>query len=755
MSAKPLHPGRHIDRWIALGFSLLAVLAASLSIPCSLWEWDEVLFARALHEYDVAAHIPQPPGFPLYIGTARLFRLFFPDDTLSLSLTSVLFAAVLGAGLYASFRFIFRDRAAAAAAAFLTLMSPAVLIHAGAPRSDVPGMAVGLGALALALQGSRSARSLVASGAAAGLAFGLRVTVLPAVGPVLLASMFIQVRRGRWKPAASGLLLAALFAALCYAPAVLKTGIPRYAKALKSHAEYAVATDSIAAENENRSITRRTDRFFYDPWGGRDKARIVLGLALAGLALAALKDRRALGWLALSFFPVLVFSVLFTTPLAGPLYSLPFLPLFTGLAAFALVRGAHLLASAVRRPDLAASGMASVLVLGLLSAGWTWPVMAMRRAEASPPAQACQTIQERAGGERTRIWFEPLFSPHVHYAFPGWNLRPCDGASFPLHNLLELPAEPEKEYALSSKPLLGKTCSRFAWSSKRYSRRLGRLGLGRYLEAYTLDLNEVRDILWLDGWREIETDGLLSWRRMERRARVALLASSGEMTLRFRAAAAAGAMDGAPGATVVLSLDGREVDRFVNDGAPEERVLAVRNDRQAPWRVLTVEVRRSIPSEPGGSSAEKSEESLRCFGIEWVPEEGPLRRRVGYATNLKEGWHEAEPDWIWTDERAVLTLPAMRWDGRLDLVLRTAKVPSGERGRISITLNGRPIDSFRSPAGVFSKGYDIPASLHGGKTTELELRIDKTVTKEDGRNLGICVFYLSWVPSGAETVPRS
>ncbi|MBM3296675.1 MAG: hypothetical protein FJY83_03645, partial [Candidatus Aminicenantes bacterium] len=646
MSVKPLHPERHIDRWIALGFSLLAVLAASLSIPCSLWEWDEVLFAGALHDYDVAAHLPHPPGFPVYVGTARLFRLLIPDDVLSLSLTSVLFAAVLGAGLYASFRFIFRDRAAAAAAAFLTLMSPAVLIHAGAPRSDVPGMAVGLGALALALHGSRSARSLVAAGAAAGLAFGLRVTVLPAVGPVLLASMFIQVRRGRWKPAAAGMLLAALFAALCYAPAALKTGIPRYAKALTSHAAYAVATDSIAAGTEKKSITHRTDRFFNDPWGGRDKARIVFVLALAGLALAALKDRRALAWLALCFLPVLVFSVLFTTPLAGPLYSLPFLPLFTGLAAFALVRGARLLASAVRRPGLAASGMASVLVLGFLSAGWTWPVMAMRRAEASPPAQACQTILERAGGKKSSIWFESLFTPHVRYFFPGWKLQPWDGADFSLHNLLELPAdhnllelpaEPEKEYALSSKPLLGKTCSRFAWSSKRSSRRLGRLGLGRYLEAYTLDLNEVRDILWLDGWRELETDGLLSWRRMERRARVALLASSGEMTLRFRAAA------GDPGSTVVLSLDGKEVDRFVNDGAPEERALAVRNDRQATWRVLTVEVRRSIPSEPGGSSAEMSAESLRCFGIEWVPEEEPLRRRLGYATNLKEGWYEAEP----------------------------------------------------------------------------------------------------------------
>jgi len=28
------------------------------------WEWDEVLFARGLLHFELAAHFPHPPGFP-------------------------------------------------------------------------------------------------------------------------------------------------------------------------------------------------------------------------------------------------------------------------------------------------------------------------------------------------------------------------------------------------------------------------------------------------------------------------------------------------------------------------------------------------------------------------------------------------------------------------------------------------------------------------------------------------------------------
>ena len=29
------------------------------------WEWDETLFARGILHFELAAHFPHPPGFPL------------------------------------------------------------------------------------------------------------------------------------------------------------------------------------------------------------------------------------------------------------------------------------------------------------------------------------------------------------------------------------------------------------------------------------------------------------------------------------------------------------------------------------------------------------------------------------------------------------------------------------------------------------------------------------------------------------------
>jgi len=742
---------RRKDRWTALGLSLLSALAGAISLPASLWEWDDVLFARALHSFDVAAHTPHPPGFPVYVGTARLVHLFVPNDTLALGLASVLFAAALGAGLFYSFRSIFRDRLVAAAASFLTILSPAVLVFSGAPRSDVAGLAAGLVALAFALRGAKSERALLAAGASFGLAFGLRVTALPAVAPALLVAMIIHIRRGRWKPVVAAGLLAALAAFLCYAPVALDTGLPRYINALKEHARYTYTTDTLAAHNENRILSYRLGRFFLDPWGGQDKAQIVLGLALLGLALAVFKDRRALGWLAVSFVPVMVFSVAYATPLAGPLYSLPYLPLFTGLAAVFLVRGARFLAQAVKRPRLSALGGIAAIILGLLAAGWTWPIMAMRRAEASPPAQALRYLQEHADREKAQILYDRFFTPHVLYALQGWRTSLWEGDDAPLYDLLDPDSRSRPTYSLASWPHIGKPGIHFAWSSDRMARRLGRLGLGRYSDAYVLDLRDVRNVLWLDGCFDQESDGRVSWRWLGRRSHVALFTPAETMILRFRSAVFRAAA-GESGATVVLSLDGREIARFISRGGEEERVLTVQTGLKEIWHILTIETDRSaVMRNVGPDQAEGGRQlGLQCFDIEWTPAEGAALQPLEAELYVKEGWYPAEPAWRWTGERAVLTLPPMPGDGRLDLVLRVARDSSGTRGRITLAVGGRTIDAFDPPQGVFKRRVEVPASLHGGKPADLMLSIDKTVLKPGGRRLGICAFYIGWVPASSK-----
>src|SRR5688500_1906902 len=55
---------------------------------------DSIYFARALDHYSLATLSPYFPGFPLYVGAARLARLLVADRYLALHLVSALASAL-------------------------------------------------------------------------------------------------------------------------------------------------------------------------------------------------------------------------------------------------------------------------------------------------------------------------------------------------------------------------------------------------------------------------------------------------------------------------------------------------------------------------------------------------------------------------------------------------------------------------------------------------------------------------------------
>src|SRR5512138_3588455 len=63
-------------------WAVAAVCAASrfLAYARSMWDWDEALFCLGMRQYDVTMHHPHPPGFPVYIGLAKVLRLFIDSD---------------------------------------------------------------------------------------------------------------------------------------------------------------------------------------------------------------------------------------------------------------------------------------------------------------------------------------------------------------------------------------------------------------------------------------------------------------------------------------------------------------------------------------------------------------------------------------------------------------------------------------------------------------------------------------------------
>src|SRR5262245_17815304 len=94
---------RRISLPALLGFGAVAVVRA-LTLPRSLWEMDEVLFARAVEHFDPLSHRPHPPGFPLLVGLGKLFNLVFHDPFTSLVALSFVSSLVGYAALVPAFR---------------------------------------------------------------------------------------------------------------------------------------------------------------------------------------------------------------------------------------------------------------------------------------------------------------------------------------------------------------------------------------------------------------------------------------------------------------------------------------------------------------------------------------------------------------------------------------------------------------------------------------------------------------------------
>src|SRR5712671_6313297 len=81
MDLTQLPPALTQRQRLTLGIVALVCAATRLlALARSLWDWDEALFCLGMRSYDVTAHHPQPPGFPVYIALGRIARTVIPSD---------------------------------------------------------------------------------------------------------------------------------------------------------------------------------------------------------------------------------------------------------------------------------------------------------------------------------------------------------------------------------------------------------------------------------------------------------------------------------------------------------------------------------------------------------------------------------------------------------------------------------------------------------------------------------------------------
>ncbi len=397
--------------FLFVGLCLVGILSRVIAIHASLWEWDDILFAQAMHEYDLERHIPHPPGFPVFIMMGRLAYALFKNEHRALVAVNVLFASLLAPVLYLLYREIFSDRWIALTGAMFAIFSANVWLHSGGPRSDIPGFAIGVTSLTFAIYGMRSPLALVLSCALLGLGMGVRVTVLPAVAPTVFCVLIFHLWKRHWRLVGAAVVTAVGCFLVWYIPLILHTTWRMYKIVMSSHAEFTVATDSIFSDGENSVLAYRLRRFFLDIWGAPSIAWSLLGLSLFGLG-ALLFDRRwsAIAWMTIAFVPYLTFVFLLNTPLSAPLYSFPYIPLFAGFAACGAILVPRLaferlpilkLLPRVRMLGRAvAIAVSGVLLIWMIV--WAYPVVRMVRGEVSPPLRAMHQLQKRSILNATR-----------------------------------------------------------------------------------------------------------------------------------------------------------------------------------------------------------------------------------------------------------------------------------------------------------------------------------------------------------------
>lgn len=90
----------HGSACAAFALAFLVVVTRLPFATSLLYNWDSVNYAEGMRAFNVARFAPHPPGYPYYVGLARLLDVMLEDANRSLVLVSVVFSALTVVAVY-------------------------------------------------------------------------------------------------------------------------------------------------------------------------------------------------------------------------------------------------------------------------------------------------------------------------------------------------------------------------------------------------------------------------------------------------------------------------------------------------------------------------------------------------------------------------------------------------------------------------------------------------------------------------------
>lgn len=575
------------EKRLLLVVSIVVALTRFLAVARSINDWDEGLFSMGVAEYDVNRHHPHPPGYPLFVATAKAFHLLGLNEFRCLQVVVLLGACLLFPALVMFAREIGFDFATSMCGALIFVFLPNVWVYGGTGFSDVPAATLGIGASALLLRGRRDARAYLLGAVVLGIAAGVRLpNLLIGAIPALVATVH-RVRARDFRAVAAAIFLGGAIVAGSYLGAAFSSGtLEEYRTRLQEQSEYVRTVDSW--RNPHRPPLRDVAKeFFLHPVQQKQQMTGLAVLALLGIAGALARRRWALLVLLAIFGPPMVLAWLNLDIAAAGRYAIAYMPMHALFAA-------HGLRVIGRR---AAVQTVLAVAVALVFAVWVWPALRLQRTTDPPAIAALLWIRDNVP-ETTGVYVQGGLGPHATYLLPKHRLTFYERSE-------EISRIGANTWVVDTRALPG--ARNFVWPRTNPMWKIIRR---RNFEAAVVSLQSL--IEFGEGWHLAEGEGANTFRWMgkESRAELPPIPAGGILTMRLFVP-----IDTIqPPPTIEVWVNGALLQRFVGNEAFMTRSWRVPSRTDAPneLRIVTTDV--VVPG-----NGDTRELGLRIDALSWTP----------------------------------------------------------------------------------------------------------------------------------------
>lgn len=701
-----------------------------------------------VEDFDVAAHRPHPPGYPVYVTLARattaavaVARPRWDRDHVAAA-GLALVGAIAGALAIPVFAAFWRAAGLAPlpalAAAILAVAAPLFWLTSSRPLSDTAGLVAAVAAQALLVRelmsirvrASGLSRIAIAGALLAGLAVGVRSQTAWMTGPLALWLIGLLMWQRRMGDAARLTAAAGAGAAIWAVPLVWVTGgLSAYLKALDSQSrEDFQGVEMLATSPSWALFTSAMTRTFIDPWQVKTLAHVVLGLAVIGLASSTWRRRPLAGIVIVAFLPYLVLHLAFQETVTAR-YALPLLVPVAGLAVAGLA--------------VAGSYAVTIGVTGLVAVSLVLAVPRLDQyvRDGAPVVRAFRDM--RVAWERRRD--RPVLAMH-HQVW--WGVRRVMDWYRPVWKLGPQPFPGDREW-LGVVEHFRSGQTRPVWFLAHPTRPGLPMFDPRALEAprvyaFPRDLRPLIGGARLDSvvWHAVREPGWMVARGW------ALTPELGGITAQDREASRLGATEAfvrrragphrlLVGGRYLGPDDGPPIDVTVSiDGRLAGRLRAVANPR---WFFQWIDVPDGLPA--------GNDPYARLVVDARLPSGGDGRALVGLeqfdAAPAEEsmfafaaGWHESEANpatglhWRWTSARSVVEIRGRDRDRRLVMGGESPLRYFDRAPTVTVRAGDRVLGTFR-PGADFVETIDLPAAAVAAAGGIVSIETDQTFRPSD------------------------